>query len=71
MTPNDVLKEIKVAMVYKDIKNYRVLAEKTGIQERTLLNKFHKPETFTITDIIKIAEILNIKMGFKYERNKD
>jgi hypothetical protein len=68
MTPDDVLKEIKVAMVYKDIKNYRALAEKTGIQERTLLNKFHKPETFTITDIIKIAEILDMKMEIKYDK---
>lgn len=66
MTPDDVLKEIKVAMVYKDIKNYSVLAEKTGIQARTLLNKFRRPETFTITDIIKIAKVLNIKIGFKY-----
>lgn len=65
MTPDDVLKEIKVAMVYKNIKNYRVLAEKTGIQERTLLNKFHRPETFTITDIIKIAEILDMKLEIK------
>ncbi len=68
MTPDDVLKEIKVAMVYKDIKNYRVLAKKTGIQERTLLNKFHKPETFTIIDIIKIAKILDIKLEFKYDK---
>ena len=68
MTIDDVIKEIKVAMVYKDIKNYRVLAEKTGIQERTLLNKFHRPETFTITDIIKIAEVLDIKLEFKYDK---
>ena len=68
MTTDDVIKEIKVAMVYKDIKNYRVLAEKTGIQERTLLNKFHRPETFTITDIIKIAEVLDIKLEFKYDK---
>lgn len=68
MTPNDVLKEIKVAMVYKDIKNYRVLAEKTGIQERTLLNKFHRPETFRIDELIKIAKVLNIKLGFKYDK---
>ena len=66
MTPNDVLKEIKVAMVYKDIKNYCVLAEKIGIQARTLLNKFHRPETFRIDDLIKIAKVLNIKLGFKY-----
>lgn len=66
MTPNDVLKEIKVAMVYKDIKNYCVLAEKTGIQARTLLNKFHRPETFRIDELIKIAKVLNIKLEFKY-----
>ena len=52
-------------MLYKDVTRKDV-AEKTGISLRTLQRRFENPSSFTIDEIIKISEMLNIKLEFAY-----
>lgn len=65
MTSKDLLFQIKLAMLYKDVLQKDV-AEKTGINSRTLQRRFMKPETFRIDELIKISEMLDIKFEFAY-----
>lgn len=67
MTSKDVLFQIKLAMLYKDVLQ-KDIAEKTGINLRTLSRRFMKPDDFTIDELIKISEVLDIKLEFKYDK---
>ncbi len=66
MTSKDVLFQIKLAMLYKDVLQ-KDIAEKTGINIRTLQRRFENPSGFTIDELIKISEMLNIKFEFVYD----
>ena len=65
MTSKDLLFQIKLAMLYKDV-TQKDIAEKTGINLRTLSRRFENPSTFTIDELIKISEMLDIKFMFIY-----
>ena len=65
MTSKDVLFQIRLAMLYKDALQKDV-AEKTGINLRTLQRRFENPSGFTIDELIKISEMLDIKFMFMY-----
>lgn len=65
MTSKDLLFQIRLAMLYKDVLQ-KDIAEKTGINLRTLQRRFMKPDDFTVDELIKISEMLDIKFGFVY-----
>lgn len=65
MTSKDLLFQIKLAMLYKDV-TQKDIAEKTGINLRTLQRRFMKPDDFTVDELIKISEMLDIKFMFIY-----
>ena len=50
----------RINVLQKDV------AEKTGINLRTLQRRFENPSGFTIDELIKISEMLDIKFGFVY-----
>lgn len=60
MTSNDFLIKIKIAMLFNKI-SLKELAERTNINLRTLSRRFANPNNFTLEEIIKINEILNMK----------
>lgn len=66
MTSKDLLFQIRLAMLYKDVLQ-KDIAEKTGINLRTLQRRFMKPETFKLDELIKITDFLDIKMEIKYD----
>ena len=59
---NDVLKEIQIAMIYKNIKKWSILAKKAEINPRTLSRRIANPEAFTLNELIKITEVLYMKL---------
>lgn len=65
MTSKDLLFQIKLAMLYKDV-TQKDIAEKTGINLRTLQRRFENPSDFTLDELIKISEFLDIKFEFNY-----
>lgn len=67
MTSKDILFQIKLAMLYQDV-TQKEIAEKTGINLRTLSRRFMKPETFKLDELIKITNFLDMKMEIKYEK---
>ena len=52
-------------MLYQDVLQ-KDIAEKTGINLRTLSRRFTNPDDFTVDELIRIGEMLNIKIEFEY-----
>ena len=67
MTSKDILFQIKIAMLCNDV-TQKDIAEKTGINSRTLQRRFKNPSKFTIDELIKITDFLNMKMEIKYDK---
>lgn len=67
---NGILLQIKKAMFYKDV-TQKDIAKNTEINLRTLSRRFKEPSKFTIDELLKITDFLDMKMEIKYERNKD